>query len=139
MNTISLHLEIDPANVKVAQALSNLILVMGGSTTSSVAAQETIKKEKTTKETFKAPTEEKIEEPAQSLDTAVVEGIPVVTEENDGPTVTLQEVREALGPKVEAFRVEIKTKLTACDNAQNVGKLDPKYYAEFLDFLNGLK
>ena len=131
---INLELEIDPANGKVAEALANLILVSGGGVvtqnTENPAKVETVveepKTKKAVKETFKVPAEET---PTQTAPASEQEG---------STTVSLQDVREALGPKVETHREAIKTKLTACDNAPNAGKLDPKFYGEFLDFLNNL-
>lgn len=53
------------------------------------------------------------------------------------PSITIEQVRQALALKVNAHRNEIKDKLTEL-GAPSVTKLDPAKYADMLNFLNQL-
>lgn len=131
MNTININLEIDPANTKVAEALSNLILVMGGA---SAGKHVNIAKE--VKATFEAPTTAKT-----SVDPAnpPAEEIPAIIEpENrNDEGASLEEIREVLGKKVGEHREAIKAKLTEL-NAKNVTVLSTEHYVDFKAFLDKL-
>ena len=53
------------------------------------------------------------------------------------PSVTIEQVRQALAAKVNGHREEIKAKLNSF-GAPSVTKLDPAKYAEMFSFLNAL-
>ena len=53
------------------------------------------------------------------------------------PSVTIEQVRQALAAKVNNHREEIKEKLNSL-GAPSVTKLDPAKYAEMFTFLNAL-
>lgn len=53
------------------------------------------------------------------------------------PSVTIEQVRQALAAKVNGHREEIKAKLNSL-GAPSVTKLDPAKYTEMFSFLNAL-
>ena len=53
------------------------------------------------------------------------------------PSVTIEQVRQALAAKVNGHREEIKAKLNSL-GASSVTKLDPAKYVEMFSFLNAL-
>ena len=53
------------------------------------------------------------------------------------PSVTIEQVRQALAAKVNGHREEIKAKLNSL-GAPSVTKLDPAKYVEMFSFLNAL-
>ena len=53
------------------------------------------------------------------------------------PSVTIEQVRQALAAKVNGHREEIKAKLNSL-GAPSVTKLDPTKYVEMFSFLNAL-
>ena len=59
-------------------------------------------------------------------------------DENGDEAITLDMVRDLLSRKAKAHKAEIKAKLAECDEAPNVTKLDPKYYAEIFEFMESL-
>ena len=68
------------------------------------------------------------------------ETTPVTEEEttDEGPTITLDDIRPLLQKKVANNRDAIKDKLEEF-GAKNATSLDENYYVEFHEFLEGLK
>lgn len=144
MNTIQINLEIDPNNVAVTQALSNLILVMGGSEAGKhVGIAKEIKAVKETPLTKPEPApltvvkDEETESPESLSDTDTQETPADSDNDSDAPVATLEQIREVLGKKVAEHRDAIKSELTK-HGAKNVSVLDAKHYDEFFAFLNKL-
>ena len=150
MNLLKIELQINLMEANQVSSFKHLIDTIAGNPTTEQPApvekiipgkvepvkteakkQETKKVEPKKQETKKV--EPKAEEPAKVEPKAK-------EKKSDGTPedITIDQVRELLATKVAGFRTEIKTKLTDL-GAPNVTSLDETKYAEFHDFLEGLK
>lgn len=75
--------------------------------------------------------------PAESAPNPAAASTAPAVENVSSPSITIEQVRQALALKVNAHRNEIKDKLTEL-GAPSVTKLDPAKYADMLNFLNQL-
>lgn len=129
MTQVEVKVLIDVQDPKQVQALNALFATLAGEQVpqKNVQApkQENPKAEKPKAE----PAKEKVAETKET---------PAKETKEDAPEIKIEEVRALLAKKVENNRSEIKTKLTAL-GAPNVTALAKEKYAEFVEFLNGLK
>lgn len=129
MTQVEVKVLIDVQDPKQVQALNALFATLAGEQVpqKNVQApkQENPKAEKPKAEPAKEKVAETKETPAEKT-------------KDDAPEIKIEEVRALLAKKVENNRSEIKTKLTAL-GAPNVTALAKEKYAEFVEFLNGLK
>ncbi len=129
MTQVEVKILIDVQDQKQVQALNALFATLAGEQVpqKNVQApkQEKPKAEKTKTEPVKEDVAETKETPAEET-------------KDDAPEIKIEEVRALLAKKVENNRSEIKTKLTEL-GAPNVTALAKENYAEFVEFLNGLK
>lgn len=128
MNQVEVRVTIDVQDPKQVQALNALF--------ATLAVEQTPQAKPATKTTEKPKVEKPKDEPTKQETTQTQET--QKEEKDDAPEIKIEDVRALLAKKVENNRAEIKTKLTAL-NAPNVTALDKSKYAEFVDFLNGLK
>ena len=82
-----------------------------------------------------APAASAPQAPAPQAPAAPAPQAPATT--SAAPSVTIEQVRQALAAKVNGHREEIKAKLNSL-GAPSVTKLDPAKYVEMFSFLNAL-
>lgn len=147
MNQVELKINVDVSNPNELSALTELLQVIGKR--DSAPTSEEIKKIPVVE-----PKEVKASKPAKETKKAVSKPEPVIEEEieeeseteetveeettDEGPTITLDDIRPLLQKKVANNRDAIKDKLEEF-GAKNATSLDENYYVEFHEFLEGLK
>lgn len=148
MKHAKIEVTFDVTNANHVQSLNAFLMAIGDNSAGSKAE---ISKESKKEESATAPaTEEpkrkrrtKAEIEAEKEQAAEVENEDVAEEEaeeveaEETVSLKIEDVRPLLAKKVGTHRQAIKDKLTEF-GAPNLTALEPKFYAEFVDFLNSL-
>ncbi len=152
-NIIEVNVTINTSKPEQIQAFANLLAAIGGvqlagqteTVTSSTAQvvemkpeKEEPKEEPKPKRKRRTKAEIKAEEEAAKSEKEEAETNEKV-EEDSGEEITLAEVRSKLATKVNDHRDECIAKLKELGGAKSVSALEPEYYAEFVEFLDGLE
>lgn len=148
MNQVELKINVDVSNPNELSALTELLQVIGkrdSAPTSEkikkipVVEPKEVKTAKPAKETKKVVSkpEPVVEEEVEEEESAAEEEVAEETME-EGPSITLDDIRPLLQKKVANNRDAIKEKLEEF-GSKNATSLDENYYVEFHEFLEGLK
>ena len=147
MKHAKIEVTFDVTNANHVQSLNAFLMAIGDNSAESKAEiyKEPKKEESTTapateepkrKRRTKAEIEAEKAAAVENEDVAEVEA-EEVEEAEETASLKIEDVRPLLAKKVGTHRQDIKDKLTEF-GAPNLTALEPKFYAEFVDFLNSL-
>lgn len=139
---LKIKMNVDTSSPEQVEGLISFLQGLKGKETKSPSKEITLEEEKPAKE---KPAKEKPEkekpakkEPKVGDEDQESANKKEVKDAEEVPSIKIEEVRALLSTKVKENRKEIKDKLTSLKSA-NVTSLPKEQYADFMEFLEGLK